>query len=167
MDLNFKNNSLKIGSDGNLSTSEQSHIEVCRETTQSIPNTGFHDVIFDIKVFDLLDEYDISTGIFTPKKDGLYICAWGALANLTSWSVGEVFLASLCKNDLIADGNCFYGTRFEFQSSISQYGHSIGCTTISLIVGDNLRIKASQNSSSTITLGPYGDYNFFHILRIG
>jgi hypothetical protein len=71
-------------------------------TTATVASRTIAPLLFDTVVFDLGAEYDPTTGIFTPKTDGIYFvtCA----VSWTTGFAGEVQSAILLKNGQDLDG---------------------------------------------------------------
>jgi hypothetical protein len=141
-----------------------------RNTAQSMSHGGssFTDVIYDTEVYDLLGEYNSTTGIFTAKYDGTYACCWSVMSVSTSWTVNELFIACLSINGgFLADGDCIAGLRWEAMESITAYAPSNGSCSIRISAGDTLNVGVYQTQGAAVNLFADGQYNFFSVHKIG
>jgi hypothetical protein len=141
-----------------------------RTTAQSIPHGGsaFTTVIYSTEVYDLLDEYDHTTGVFTSKYGGTYVCNWSALLTSVSWTVNELFLLCLSINGgFLAAGDCIAGQRWECMEATAEFASSNGSCSIHLDAGDTLSAGAYQTQGGPVNLYASGQYNYFSVHQIG
>ena len=143
-----------------------------RTTTQSIPTGGsvLTDMVFSTEVYDLLGEYDHTTGIFTARDEGTYICCWGGLLASSTWAVGEVYQTNLSINDGDYWGGVppITGQRWSCMESVSShYPTSVGSCSVHLNAGDNLRIGVYQTQGAAVNTYAAGQYNFFAVHKVG
>jgi hypothetical protein len=72
--LDTRLSALEAGSTG------KSAFSATKKVAYELPNLTDQVIVFDTELFDLANEYDPSTGIFTPKSGGYYqvSCSWKA-----------------------------------------------------------------------------------------
>jgi hypothetical protein len=104
-----------------------------RTTALDIPSLGA-DVVFNTVEFDLLNEYDEATGVFTPANDGLYLLTCGFMFSAAG---AFVYSASLTRNGpLEIDA-------VDVQASTANGGIAAKVTTAAqLLAGDQVRCRA-------------------------
>lgn len=115
-------------------------------------------ITFDTKIADVNSEFDISTGIFTPKTPGYYqvTAQISVPAPSGGWPPG-----GFCQ---LAGIDAKYGLQFDSSTSMSS-GATGPCVVqaiaqIPLVAGDNLRFKAIVNPATSTQQGQTG-FNYF------
>jgi hypothetical protein len=141
-----------------------------RATAQSILDLTWTVIVFNNSVYDLHGEYSTSTGIFTAKKEGYYLCNWRVTSENTTYSsTSRLWLAALAKNNAVSPdpGNFFCGFRFAPHNSQTVYAVSMGSVIVDLDASDTLRVKLLHNVGSPVNTHASAHYNCFSVRRIG
>jgi hypothetical protein len=129
----------------------------------ALSDASYTDVIFETEIYDVSNEYDHTTGIFTATEGGKYQCSWGLLTEDVSWTVGEICHTSLVKNNSTTLGNQFFGHRWAAQASVTEGASSQGSVDVILAASDTLRIKAYHNQGASINTVGVGAYCYFTV----
>ena len=127
-----------------------SHVSAyCDNTSQSMITGIENTVIFNQKNYDLLSEYNTSTGVFTAAYDGKY----GVKAHLrlasTAWITAKYALAKIEVNSTVI----IVGHRFATWASATHPAHVFVGGTVNLSASDTIQILLEHNHSSNINLG--------------
>jgi len=141
-----------------------------RDTVQSLADSDYTTILYNSVYANPENEYDSGTGIFTSATTGFFTCKWSALGNGASWAAGEIFAATLSKNDGVStDGtNMWWGFRWEAANATSAfYPCSNGSITVQLDAGEDLRIKVYHNQGAPLDLYDNENYNYFSIIKVG
>lgn len=138
-----------------------SHVRAEHLTGQSIPNSTETIVVFESEEYDLLNEYNITTGIFTALYAGYYqVNATVDFATKT-WVVDtsiDIFIysgATRKKRHLT-----------ELQAACTTSYHLNIIDTIYLAASATISIKVNQDSGGAINLANYTDVSTIAIDRI-
>lgn len=138
-------------------------------TARSLANASNTLIIFEYEFIDLQDEYDHTTGIYTCKKEGRYTCDWMVTSADATFQVGELFIATLNKNNVApgVDGSRFFGHRTTAQTTTTWYATSNGSIDIDLEEDDTLHVEVFHNQDATINTRADGRFNYFSVFKMG
>lgn len=151
---------------GEITAAGMTKVEAGSTTAQSLTNSDYTTIIFEVEHGDILGEYDNTTGIFTASKSGTYIVSWKVDTAIVSWTGLKYFVASLSKNNLTTEGNFWDGSLWMAQAAILGRGISAGSVIITLAAEDTLRIKCYHTFGTAIDSVDVENRAYFHIARI-
>lgn len=161
----------QVGSNGDLivvsggaPSGPVTSIRVVRGTTQSIPETVATTYIYNEVDYDILSEFNASTGVFTPQNDGVYVVS-ASITSEESWTAGEKCILELHVNGVLKD---YLATVYaEVTGALNAHVH--GSCTVSLSAGDTLEVQMYHDRGialNTLPNGPSmtdGQYNYITI----
>ena len=141
-----------------------SHVEAERSTAQNIVNNVDTTVIYNTETYDLLSEYNNTTGIFTAKYAGLY----------------SVYGAFLMASKIYSNASYNVKANIEIDGSVIRRGyrtHAPGISnsfllsgivkgTFQLTAGQTIEISAAQTSDADNNLHNAAEYNYLTIDRL-
>jgi hypothetical protein len=140
-----------------------------RDTAQQMLDRTWEVVKFLTVVYDIHDEYDTSTGLFTAKKEGHYLCDWSVTSENATFTDGETWTANLVKNGATnpSVGNIFHGFRVAAQGTQTIYATSNGSVVIPLDAADTVAVELYHIQDGTLYTHASGHYNYFSVRKIG
>jgi len=140
-----------------------SKVRATRATAQTIPNATSTKFIFNTEVYDVLNEYDPSTGVFTAKNNGWYHVQVMVLYNPVTWNAGKGGSMDLRKN-----GDAYSVLSYhKVDAQINKFWAINGGDDIYLNKNDYIEIYVYQDSGSSVTNNGDANFNHLSIYRFG
>lgn len=131
--------------------------------SQNVPNSGQTIIDYATKVYDSHGAVTVgSSWKFTAPVSGLYHVSFMSWWGSTAWSVGNEYRMELWKNGS-QDQKIFYGIAPTSTQRLSMNGDS----SIRLLAGDYIDLRASQTSAGTQTIGADAQTSWITVTRIG
>lgn len=150
---------------GHLSTKKyiddkfESGCHVYRNSTQTIPHTGFHVVQFNTIIYDYLDEYDSTNYRFKPKRSGIYLVTSGV--HLLSLEDAQRSTIGVFKNS-----GSEYARGTDFSNGDATSATPFLSVPVKMYAGDYLDIQIYQYNNSTDTKDTYADPSGAYVCMI-
>lgn len=140
-----------------------SHVRAKRSTALSLPDSTATTLIHNTEEYDLLAEYNATTGVFTAKYAGYYSIKACMQLEDSAWTTNLNTDLWVYKNSSI---HTVMG-RWIAQMTISSiYPVVNGATSLYLDASDTLEIKGRQSSGGSIDTNTNADLNWSSIDRI-
>lgn len=118
---------------------------------------------FDAETFDTASEFDITTGIFTPKETGWYLVSCSAATLAYTWPLASKLEMRLYKNASI------YSTDAQYSETASAATIPFTCSiesSVYMTAGtDTLRVKLIHNRGADTSLDSAPTLNYINITR--
>jgi hypothetical protein len=134
-------------------------------SAQSIPNNSATNLTNWTKDFDTHNFIVGGTGVATINVSGKYTISGSLL--FASGAFGSASQYSLLLNQTgSATREVVLGSLFTWSAG-TNYVQINGSTTLNLLAGDTIRLRAFQFTGSAKTLDPNGNYSYFTITRVG
>ncbi len=115
---------------------------------QSIASGSFIKVKYDLEIFDGLNEYDESTGIFTAKYSGWYFVDVKLLFGSASWNAEQLASLAIFKN-----GSEYSHLNYVVvEANITKYLDVLGSDSVYLTKNDYIEIYIYQNRGSNLDI---------------
>lgn len=152
------------GRGGGGDTGPFTSIRVKRGTSQTIPQNVATTYVYNEVDYDILNEWDAGTGVFTATVSGVYNISASVTAE-ESWTVGEKIIMELHVNGIL---HSYLATVYA-QVTGSLNSHIQGSTEIFLAAGATLNIEIFHDRGvplDTLANGPSmtdGQYNYITI----
>jgi hypothetical protein len=143
-----------------------SSVSAYRNSNQNLTTSAYTDVVFDAEIYDVKSEFNTGTGVFTALEAGKYKCSWAVGSDSRTWAAGDMFQASLSKNNATTVTNQFMGNRWLCQYAITDTASSVGSATVTLAASETLRVKVYHTQGGTIKTAADGRYNYFTIQKV-
>lgn len=137
----------------------------CRATTatlQAIPHNVPTTVIFDTEEYDVLNEFNPATGVFTATYAGYYQFNGSVMSASAAWDGTEYWEASLYKNGTIyARGHRAVMAATQTTTYLSQVTASMY-----LAAGDTIDMRIFQNSGDPVNITADASGTFLSVAQI-
>ena len=134
-----------------------------RATAQSLANAASTDFVYTTETLDVYNEYDTTTGIFTPKRSGNYAFTASMLFADSAWTAGNVYSMIVLKKAPTAANVC--STYAEIQATGNIYVQPTVSCTINVTVGEQYSIAVYHDRGSATNSFAVGHYNNLSISR--
>ena len=133
---------------------------------QSIPNTTTTIIDFEDQVLD--DDGLVTTGAswaFTTPLSGVYLVSASALfATTTAWALGERGLLLAYRNGALQRS---FARIDSINSAVtSQLMHLYGTLLLTLVAGDTVDIRISQNTGGALALNTDSSFTYVSIVKV-
>lgn len=136
------------------------HVRATRATAQSVNGTPAA-IVFNTESYDVLSEYNASTGLFTAIADGYYAISSQVAIQSQALGAGANFQIYIYINNSIYALGSFHRT----EASVTTELNSSVATCTSLLAGDTVSIFGST-SGATYNTNTNAQYNYLSIDRL-
>jgi hypothetical protein len=136
-------------------------VRVTRTGAQTVGSTSAYSTfVYNTKVFDVYDEFDTSTGVFTAKRSGKYMFNASMLWADASWSAGHIFGIGIRKGSVL---QC--ETFKEVEQTQSAYQTAAVTCSVDVQVGEQFNVGIFQVSGTNKDTYLNTLQNWFEIYR--
>lgn len=137
------------------------HVSATSDDGQTIANNIVTTVVFENEVIDSLDEYNPSTGIFTPKNNGYYLINSVISFVSAAWTSGSKAMTKI----FIDDTTYVSGPKIRTPTATGSLGPGVS-SVVYLTVGQYIEIIALHSQGSSLALSDKTSENWLTINRL-